>query len=353
VKKVLFVVGPALGHVGRSLMIARALSTCSTIHISFACVQPGYGSRLLYGEYPFIELPYEERGDTDFANRFEAELAKLAPDLICLDLTPTWLRFVRFPSIPIVYLTNFFLTKLGSGVTVQDQMFLKRAEKWNAERVGRGMEPLIESRSLYERDAVLLCDPSSMMPYQTNLPGHYHIVGPCVWESEIPCPSELDDLQSLLVISLGSTGTISLPIRFVEALADLLQTSNIVWVGGQDRAAWNLGRRRHLSYRWLPTQQILPISAFVITHGGAGSTYQALMYGVAVAVWPSHNNQKILGQVLEESGSGVLLGERPSEKLTLIGARLESMRCASRDIAKSLEGVSGPENAAAYILSML
>ena len=165
--------------------------------------------------------------------------------------------------------------------------------------------------------------------------------------------TELDDLQSLLLISLGSTSTKDLPIQFVEALADVLQTSNIVWVGGLNRAAWNLGQQLHLSYRWLPTQRILPISVFVITQGGTGSTYQALMFGVAVAVWPSHDNQKILGQVLEELGSGVLLGKRPGEKLAFIGARLESMRCASRDIAKSLEGVSGPENAAAYILSML
>lgn len=47
-------------------------------------------------------------------------------------------------------------------------------------------------------------------------------------------------------------------------------------------------------------QKILRKSVLVLTQGGAGVAYKALRYCIPILVFPTHENHKILGDILVE-----------------------------------------------------
>ena len=81
-KKVFFVVGPALGHLGRSLVIGKALAATGPFQIYFACVSPGWGEQIISEEFPFYKLSSKQPGDTLSADALESVISQLKPDLI-------------------------------------------------------------------------------------------------------------------------------------------------------------------------------------------------------------------------------------------------------------------------------
>ena len=87
-KKVLFVVGPALGHAGRSLVIGNALAATAQLQVYFTCVSPGWGEKIILEKFHFYKLPFNQYGNTLFADALESVISQLKPDLICLDITP-------------------------------------------------------------------------------------------------------------------------------------------------------------------------------------------------------------------------------------------------------------------------
>ena len=120
-RTILFIVGPALGHVGRGLVIARELvkSKCD-VRVVFAHITPGHGDRLLRPEFSSIPIQYRRLGDEGFADKLETTIRTVNPAFVCLDLSPVpWLYLVRFPEIPRAYVTNFFLTSLLTEETAQ------------------------------------------------------------------------------------------------------------------------------------------------------------------------------------------------------------------------------------------
>ena len=113
-KTVLFIVGRTLGHISRSLVIARVLDGITPgIRIVLAHIVPGHGSSLLEPEFECVPMSFGKRGDEAFADQIEATIRSAASDLICLDLSPvTWLYLVPFLEISKAYITNYFLTAL-------------------------------------------------------------------------------------------------------------------------------------------------------------------------------------------------------------------------------------------------
>lgn len=354
-KKVLFVVGPVLGHAGRSLVIGNALAATAQLQVYFACVSPGYGEKIIPEKFHFYKLPFNQYGDTLFADALESVISQLKPDLICLDITPLpWLYHVRFPEIPQAYITNFFLTQLGPMETFQDIWFSNNCSIWNDIRVARGLEPLANARELYERDAVLLCDPPFLAHSKSPTPPHYHIVGPCTWGSEQELPVELNTPDNVLFISFGSSGRKALPIPMVEEIAEALEIQTVVWLSSNHQHNSDpLGRIKHLTYSWLPASRVLPKSKFVITQGGAGSTYQAMAHGIPIGVWPTHRNHEILGRVIQDYGCGMLMNYSSNTNVEYLQQHIELMRSRSNEARESLAMANGPENAAKILLKML
>jgi UDP:flavonoid glycosyltransferase YjiC (YdhE family) len=354
-KKILFVVGPALGHVGRSLVIARALAKQSDVKIHFACVSPGYGEKIIGSEFQLSSIAYKRKGGRTFAANLEQLMTLESPDLICLDLTPVpWLYQVVFPPVPQVYITNFFLTRLGEETTVQDLWFEKNSKICNLQRMSRGLEPIKDVRDLYERDVVLLADPFSLMNRLGEIPTNYLPVGPCVWEPVTAINNSLGIMQNILYISMGSSGNRTVSLGLIEALADCIDASEIIWVGKRNIIADNCSSGFSCQYfDQLSASTVIPKAKLVITQGGAGSTYQALGYGVPTLIWPTHENHRVLGGYMQKNGFGLLMTEDLQACITQLCSNIDIYRQNIIDAGSQVSFETAPYKASKFLLEYI
>jgi UDP:flavonoid glycosyltransferase YjiC (YdhE family) len=356
VKPVLFIVGMALGHMGRSLMIARALEARAPVKIHFACLSghPHYERLLLEHTYPVTPLPLLNPANNGAAgaDRLEQLIAELQPRLVYCDLNPLPpLLLVRFPEIPRVFLVDAYETRLGSDVTVQDHMWAQYGVEWNRLREARGLQPIEDPRSLFDADRVLLPDPPAIIGIRAELlaPG-YIPVGPCIWDPPTPLPAELEDARDLLVLSMGSTGMSSLPLDAVRHIADLVGASRVIRIGSFDPGYG----KDVASYQWLPGSQVMPRCKFVLTQGGAGSTYQALRAGVPVACVPAHRNHVALAHRLQKLEAGILLFQETwRQQLNDEPLDMNRLQAGARALSAEMSDVNGPGNAAEAMLELV
>ncbi len=374
-KKVLFIVGPALGHVGRSLVIARELTIIGQCEVCFACVEPGYGSQIIRQEYPsFISIPSKDKVEILFAIRLEKIIDEVAPDLICFDISPLpWLSLLHLPEIPSAYISNHFLPFSHDMVTAQDEWFAKYGACCNKKRIKRGLRPLTSSKDLYEMDVVLLADPPCITSSWHSFPRNYYIVGPCSWEPAVDLPHELDNAGSILYVSLGSTGMRPLPNRLITDLATSLEIDTIVFAGSPPgspsrimahiKELWFAIKRgnndnysakpKQITAQWLPATKVLRNSSFMVTQGGTGSSYQALMHGVPLGFWPTLANHQILSKVLQDYGVGIRLDLVGNDIAEIVQTRVNSLRSRAIEAANSLSPIYGPRNAADVLIRLL
>ena len=345
-RKVLFIVGAALGHVGRALMVARELRDGEGHGCVFTGSDlAGYLERYVAPE-GFRTIPLRDRdinvSPAVFTERVEAVLHEESPDLILFDLSPLpWLSMLRLPDVPVVYLTNHFLTRLGSDTTVQDLIFREYVGPINQARESRGLEPLAGARELYERDLVILADPAGLFDSPAELPSGYVVTGAIWWEPDSVLPAELEAERDLLFVSLGSTG-VPLPDGLVPELKRVLDISRAVKVpAGGGKGSSGVGVP-WTAYASLPGTEVLWRSKLCLSQGGAGSSYQALAAGVPLACWPGHLNHVVLAKRLEEIGAGVLL-EAASWRDRLVSLRDEWP--AMRGAAERFRGMSSVDAA--------
>lgn len=350
---VMFVVGPALGHVGRSLTIARALrSSGRELNIVFAAVSPGNGHRLLAPEFECLPLQYSEPGDETFADNLESTVTSLAPDMICLDLSPSpWLYLVRLPEIRRAYVTNVFLTSLVPTETTQVLHLRKRHGKWNRRRRRRGLPELDDVKTLYDADEILLCDPIAIVPRGVTIADPYSVIGPCVWQPSEPTPPVTSSAQRQLLVTLGSTGPKRLPRKQVARLIASLGCDSTVWV--VDKLNSRPLRRLDEVHAGVPLGPILQDSILAVTHGGAGSTYAALSARVPVAVWPRTRNHEILGDLLTGAGLGARVADIADLGPAEIRRKVENMKVEAERLRVASPTATGPERAAKILLAAL
>ncbi len=362
-KKILFLVGDALGHVGRSLVVARALQGASGVQVEFAALSTTHAQTLIAPEFPLRLLSAGmSKGlcDVDFAALLENVISDAGPDLIVLDLSPIpWLTQARLPDIPQVYLTNFFLTHLGRMQSVQDQWFEVERVAMNNVRRRRGLSEILHARDLYERDVVVLCDPEEMIPSTADMPGHYVCAGPCVWEPSREEPEITREHKSflkegLLYVSMGSTGDRPLPGAVVEALAQVADVNTCVWAGEVSAPSCQTGHGLNtIAFRQLPASKVLSKARLALVQGGAGSTYQALCQGVPVAVWPAHRNHEILGRYVERMNLGVMLSQDWRKDVSRLQNTWPAIQEKASVFKSGCRAGEAPERAARAILTAL
>ena len=350
-KTIVFVVGPALGHVGRSLVIARALRKInSMVRIVFIHITPGAGSQLLPQEFECVSLGYVDRGDEKFAADLGVAIAKLNPALTCFDLTPLpWLQFFDNPNMPCAYITNFFLTSLRDFNTVQTQYLNERRQDVNQRRERLGLKPIYDAKSLYHRQITLLCDPVQLVPDLDLASGHFTAVGHCAWQPNSKSTKEIRLLQRPILNVFGSTGRIALAAT-VERIRTALFSDGVIVISGREQV--DSERVGWFCYSGIPVSSALERAVFSITQGGAGSTYISLAAGVPVAVSPEHRNHEIMAEVLSENGVGINLRELAQKTETEIRRYVAMMR---ENCVKQFRETrdDGPLNAAAALQTML
>jgi len=178
--RVLFVSGPALGHISRLLSVAEQLDALSGFEIAFAAPQTtnqkdlvldaGYHLHVLetgFGTCKGVDLEV-------FPSQLEALIDKLCPDLIVVDCNQlTWCAAMRWPAIPRILVTNVFLTRVSNYQTQQDMSFSRTRHAINTRRRMLNLKPINSPRDLYEADIVCLADPSACQSTHHCLPGSY------------------------------------------------------------------------------------------------------------------------------------------------------------------------------------
>lgn len=313
-KRVALLSGPVLGHAARDFLIAEALCESGAFNVTFVTpLQSAHLERLCDGRHEIVNLqatPGEGRPSwAAMADALDDLFDARTFDVVVHDLCPVqWLSAARFPDCPRVNVTNVFLTRYGRAETFQTERFRSEGDAINALRRARGLSRVEDVFDFYDADLVLLTDPRVLAERLGELAPNHLVCGPISLRETSPLPEALVGLDRVLLISMGSTGVHGVPTGMLAAIRDATGSASVVYVGG------NADRFRpdpaiDFAFDWLPIEPLLHRTRAVVTHGGSGSTYQALTHGRPVLVLPDHRNQALLGELLEAQGAGCLLGQ--------------------------------------------
>ena len=344
-KRALFIVGPALGHVGRLGGIAQKLRSVSEVEIIFATPAHGrYAPIVLGNDFEIIPIKIGEQAMSMPANEFaiglEQTFRTIHPDLIVRDLCPLrWMSAVRYPDCPHLNVTNFFLTRHLQAQTFQTMRYADIASDIRRLRCEKGLVALESVFDLYGADRVLLADPQLLLNPYGELPAHYRICGACSWSQDGELPSELEPIDDVLLISMGSTGGGMISKEMIRTLAQRMGCITTVYAGGYADTMRELSVADYC-YDWLPLKKMLPRARAVICQGGTGTSYMALEAGVPVIVIPGHRNHQILGELLEKAGVGLCI-RRDSYDLNSALSRCENIVANASSFAAEMKQQGG------------
>ncbi len=344
-KKIAIISGPALGHVGRLYKAALAINKIIMAEVHFIYPEhSNYINKLVAGDFKTFAISINKdcrfpENTAIFARGVEKHLSEIHYDLIIQDANPLlWTSLIAFPNIPRVNITNAFLTKLRPEPTAQENTFNKFSKILNKLRIDKDLDPLDNVYQLYEADLVLLADPKPIVNLLGTIPEHYIQCGSCSWSYEGTLPKELIDKNDILLFSMGSTGKTDLNHQFLKIIKEKLGNHTSVYAGSK---VDDIKQKHNFDflYQWLPLEETLCRSKAVITQGGAGSSYQALEKKCPVFMFPTHQNHKILGNLITDLGIGFCIdAETTIDQLQAIN--IEKM---SQNTIKYAESISKEE----------
>lgn len=356
--QILFVSGLALGHVGRLLTIADALSAQGGMEAQFAvpegiaCPNPaesaGYATHI---------LPFDKTTVTSirsYADALETLLGSRKWRCIVLDMNLLRIASaVRWPDgVPRLIVSNAFICLSGDSPTQQDIEFRRMGSSVNAIRAERGLPPLESASALFDADLICLADPPQICDLYPARPANVLPCGPCNWEYENGDASPPDAPECALLISVGSTGPQHLTGELVEQLIEWSDSRGAAFLGSS-RTKLDDFNGVVAQHSMAPIRPFLDEAPLVLTHGGTGSTYMALAAGKPVSILPHHRNQLILGQLLERLGVALLLDERESRYRSHEWPDFAMLETGARKFARTMGAFDGPSAIAGHIRSLL
>ena len=183
-------------------------------------------------------------------------------------------------------------------------------------------------------------------------------MGPLTWHNDLPppaCLEYLEESRKTVYFSLGSDSLEELVEHFGSLTERGLQI--IVACG---KTARDIGQRGipHVYFEeYINTDHLLPNCDIVCCHGGNGTLYQALAYGLPIIAVATHAEQYYGARRIEQLGLGRVLtlkNVRRHGMGIVLDAILEVMqepdyRNKSRDFSLNLQGWNGAEQGAAEI----
>jgi UDP:flavonoid glycosyltransferase YjiC (YdhE family) len=182
-------------------------------------------------------------------------------------------------------------------------VFAHFAAPLNALRVRHGLAPLGDLlAALTYGDLVLYPDVPELCSMQ-QLPEHHHFLGPVPWSPDTELPAGL--LQDcagkpLIYVTLGSSGRASALPAVLSALERLPVVALLATAG---RPAPALPANVRVA-EYVPGHLAARSARFVITNGGASTSYQALAEGRPVLGIPSNLDQHLAMTAIERARAG-------------------------------------------------
>jgi len=261
----------------------------------------------------------EETIDDVFQSQVDA-IRQVKPSLIISDSAQTARMAAEYVNVPHLALVNGYMTKGYSRtrgvpeshpakqfeektpVGLFDQ--ITRTAEWFAmNKVHRAFRRVRKRYGLprtkgyldeYEGDFTAICDDPTIFP-QRSLSPTSRIIGPAYYTGRRGSPPYLPSDKPVIVVSMGSSGEWD----SLSLLSSPLFDSYTVVILGDIQVT----QAPHvLSYRFLEPSEILPYASLVLCHGGNGTIYQALMYGLPVLCRPSFFEQEWNVQRFEAKG---------------------------------------------------
>ncbi|GEM_PF-3003352 len=382
----------ALAHVSRLLEIAKVLRSRGH-EVLFA----GYGKYLqiaTWDGFETQELPYitvEQVVEAVRSQRLwelyqreqlheflQAELAlyeQYQPDLLLIDNRPTArtsgeraglkclavanVHMSRYKKIPFFSLADVlpgnglpgmgFVDRLGNAAEcfVYDKLVMRALNAIRKE----WQLPALHSYEHEEGDITLFPDIPEFNPVR-ELPAHAQYIGPLTWHNSLPEPSclaQLRDDQPRVYMSLGSEGLDDLVAHLGELAKQGIQVIVATGAAGLEKTA-EVPEGVFLE-EYVNTDKLLPHCDLVCCHGGNGTLYQALSFGVPVVVVATHQEQAYGGKQIQRLGLGQTMMLKAVKKhgFGRVTAAVSEVladadyRTRARQFAEHLQGYNGGE----------
>ena len=158
-----------------------------------------------------------------------------------------------------------------------------------------------------EGDYNLICDIPSIFPMK-NPPNNFEYIGPLYYSksnNEEEAIRFLDDHHPSILVSMGSSGEWD----GVTKLSDPVFKDYRIIITGEslELQGYNVYSKPFLNHC-----AVLPHIDLVICHGGNGTIYQALAYGVPVICSPSNFEQEWNASQIQNKGLGIIIDEETS-----------------------------------------
>ena len=189
----------------------------------------------------------------------------------------------------------------------QKLMMYRRGKPFNRLRKRLGITPRCDlNREMYG-DYNLMPDIPEFCP-TTDLPDNFQYIGPLFARDNTLGNSSNTKLpdQPYLYVTLGSTAT----PRMIQLIFDAFAQKKvpIVMSTGKQPIQTPVPANFHL-YDYLPAKQAFKNAKAVLCHGGQGTLYQALSYGLPIIGIATHNDQQWNMDRVSALGLGIQFGE--------------------------------------------
>jgi len=387
----------ALAHISRLLEIAKVLRSDGN-EIVFA----GYGEYLQVAEqhgFATRELPYisrqqlveSVRSQKNLRNLYqyeqlkefvEAELAlykELNPDLVMLDNRPTArisaekaglktvavlnVQMSNYRKIPFYSLcarlqpdwAQWLAAPIDRVENMIECFFYDRIVMADVNRLRRDLGlPRLYSYQHEEGDLSFLADIPEFNPVR-RLPSHARYIGPLTWHNDLPppaCLAKLDKDRKTVYFSLGSDSLEELAEHFGMLTEKGMQV--VVACGKTERDIGQSSIPHVYFEEFVNTDKLLPLCDIVCCHGGNGTLYQAIAFGIPIVCVTTHAEQYYGARRIQQLGLGAVL---TLEKVNQLGFSIllqrvlqvledPAYRNRGEGFARNLQGWKGAEMAA-------
>lgn len=207
-----------------------------------------------------------------------------------------------------------FVSKLPAAlkkflITQGEAMAFRQVHKPFKElRTKYNLKPVNHYLSEIEGDRTLLCDMQCIFPTQA-LPGSFISIGPLIYsggfqKSKLPC---ISPDKKTIYVSMGSTGN----WKNVLFLNDPFYSKfNVITASDKE----NILDAPHITKTaFLDVRDFFPAVDLVICHGGNGTIYQALQYGIPLLCKTAHFEQEWNVAGLQNAGLALSLDDITDE----------------------------------------
>ena len=305
---------------------------------------------------------------------------RLQPDLVLTDFRLPLSTSCELAGVPLAVVLNAAWTNhysvrvkapehlaitqlLGKRLTnlivpwVKDLIVTFDARPFNQYRRRNGLEPRSNIWDIWRGDLNLMVDIPEYGPTE-NLPPNFHYIGPVVWEPDTAVPrwlAEIDPDRPTLYFSMGSTGYARFFEQAIEIFGNteyqcLMTTAGMISLPDIPD--------NFFVTDYAPGSKLMAKSDLVVCHGGNGTIYQAMQYGVPIIGIPTMHDQEFNLDRVEDLGIGIHLSElrfKPEHLVTAVERIMTQQHYQenARRYQQILASYDGPRKGAELIAETL